>query len=156
MKENEALFEGFSSLFDPVDIRQDMTQSCMAWGFECGEGWYPLIEELLAKLLSLNAPGLIIEQVKEKFGGLRVYYRADVPENLYDKIDSLISFYEKKSYTICEVCGKPGKLYSKGWWQTVCPEHVRNKETQDGLEQGKTDECAGSSANEADPATGTD
>jgi hypothetical protein len=37
-----------------------------------GPGWIPLVEELHAKLIELD-PGYALEQVKEKFGTLRVY-----------------------------------------------------------------------------------
>ena len=43
-------------------------------GLGVGEGWQPLIDELLCKLQALNVPNLQIIQIKEKFGGLRVYY----------------------------------------------------------------------------------
>ena|SRR6218665_2500226 len=54
------------------------SESAMCWGFECGDGWYPLLRELSEKLtLHLKSrPGLAFEvtQVKSKFGILR--YRA--------------------------------------------------------------------------------
>ena len=55
-------------------------------------------------------------QIKEKFGGLRFYV-----DSATDKIYNMIDEAEKKSYTICEVCGKSGKEYHiKGWTMTLC------------------------------------
>ena len=47
---------------------------------ECGEGWFPLLRRLCADIAALyDGDGvptdLILLQVKEKFGGLRIYYK---------------------------------------------------------------------------------
>lgn len=88
-------------------------------------GWHPLIKELIGKLEKLD-PELRIEQVKEKFGGLRFYTGTTHVAGLFD----IISEYEKKSYTICEKCGKKGKLRDDiGWYKTLCTEHYKEKLT---------------------------
>lgn len=58
-----------------------MMETCMCWGFECGEGWKEPLWSLSAKLEALNMqywPKYHIRiqaaQVKEKFGTLRFYY----------------------------------------------------------------------------------
>ena len=61
---------------------------------------------------------VIAVQVKEKFGGLRFYYRGGD-----DFIDGVVRMAESMSYRTCEVCGKPGKPTSGGWIRTVCEEH---------------------------------
>jgi hypothetical protein len=46
---------------------------------DCGPGWYPLLSRLAKKLAEVDPDGLIaVYQVKEKFGGLRVYIGADM------------------------------------------------------------------------------
>jgi len=91
----------------------------MVFGFETGRGWYPLIYELLNKLQAIedrDGIGLEITQIKEKFGGLRVYTNIGT-----DEIWNLIEEYGEKSFTICEICGKPGKLRNNhGWYTTLC------------------------------------
>ena len=93
----------------------------MAFGWQCGEGWYPLIEELLDKLQEIENKqhiGLEITEIKEKYGGLRVYTNAG-----NDEIWDLIEKYERRTNTICERCGKPGKLRNNhGWYTTLCDE----------------------------------
>ena len=54
-----------------------------------------------------------IEQVKEKFGGLRWYAYGSTPE-----IDRIIDKYEDISYHTCVCCGRPATKMSCGW---ICP-----------------------------------
>lgn len=113
------LVEKYPNLYK--DYGGDMRKTCMHWGFEHGDGWYDLIDELSAKLESY---GVVAGQVKEKFGGLRFYL--DYPQHLsretVEKIREIKDEYEEKSYTICEHCGKPGTLCQKGWHRTLCQE----------------------------------
>ena len=88
-------------------------QSCMAWGFEVGNGWYNLLDELLEKLSKFD--GVALAQVKEKFGSLRVYIHGGS-----DEVHDLIHEYEAKSAKICETCGEPGKIRGRGWLRATC------------------------------------
>jgi len=105
----------------------DMKETCMCWGFECQNGWYDLIDELSAKLEAINqtlpeGEKIVAAQVKEKFSGLRFYIDL-VQNSISEKVYELIGEAEKKSYTICEQCGKPGKQFvENNWVSTVCPE----------------------------------
>ena len=71
-----------------------------------------------------------IDQIKEKFGGLRFYWSG--VENLEDHafIDGLEHLAESMSFKLCEQCGAPGKcgnVPNNGWIQTLCPEHTKSK-----------------------------
>lgn len=100
-----------------------LKNNLMAFGYECGEGWYPLIEELftkLDKLITTCYPELIsifeITQVKEKWGRLTIYTSTG-----NDEIWDLIDKYSRLSETICEKCGKPGEMHLvNGWYSTLC------------------------------------
>jgi hypothetical protein len=85
--------------------------------FECDEGWYQLIKDLIVDLIELGWDKQIC-QVKEKFGGLRFYiYEGS------DEMHARISKAENQSYEICEVTGKPGQLRTDlGWIETLCEE----------------------------------
>jgi NADH pyrophosphatase NudC (nudix superfamily) len=61
------------------------------------------------------------DQVKEKFGGLRIYHSGGD-----DYIDGLIGMAESFSYKICEICGERGQPNKGGWISTLCDE-CRNK-----------------------------
>jgi len=112
------------SIINPDPLLQ---RNLMAFGFEAGPGWWRLICELLDKLQAIedrDKIGLEITQIKEKFGGLRVYTNTST-----DEIWELIDKYEAKSFTICEFCGKPGKLRNNhGWYTTLCDECQKESE----------------------------
>ena len=55
------------------------------------------------------------DQVKEKFGGLRIYFSGGD-----DYIEGLVAMAESISYKICEVCGERGNPNDKGWIRTLC------------------------------------
>lgn len=140
------------------------------FGFECGDGWYMLLDELMANIqnrienvnrwrkrgkhkykflekwsynlrirsaqkqkmrkklgewIEKNSPKIYeppltiqIDQIKEKFGGLRFYFTGGD-----DYIDGLVSMAENLSYHICEICGSTKDIgYTKGWITTMCRE----------------------------------
>lgn len=62
--------------------------------------------------------------VKYKLWRFRVPY----PKN---KIQEIIDEAERKSYKICEECGRPGVLRQGGWIKTACDEHSNNEEPLD-------------------------
>lgn len=72
------------------------------FGLQCDDGWYPLIEEMLGKIVKTK-PGkdFKVVQIKEKFGGLRVYVNGHTKE-----IRDIIDEYADLSYQTCEWCGK--------------------------------------------------
>lgn len=113
-KENsQYLVENFPNLYQ--DCGRSPRESNMAFGFECGDGWFELLKELSEKIESQD---VVASQVKEKFGTLRFYLRGGATDEVWDLIDEA----EKKSEKICEVCGKPGSLRGKSWVQTLCDE----------------------------------
>ena len=78
------------------------------------DGWrkafgIQLSEDIKHELKQKNIKNYNVQQVKEKYGGLRWYdnYRLDC----LDK-------YEKLSERTCVVCGKPATRISTGW---ICP-----------------------------------
>jgi hypothetical protein len=80
-----------------------------------GEGWYPLLFELDERLSEID-PDYRIAQIKEKFGGLRYY----IESKRYDKAQEIVDEIEDRSYTICEITGKPGRPTRKnGWIKTL-------------------------------------
>jgi len=112
------------SIINPDPLLQ---RNLMAFGFDCGPGWWQPICELLDKLQTIedrDKIGLEITQIKEKFGGLRVYTNIGT-----DEIWNLIEEAEARSFTICEFCGKSGKLrLNHGWYTTLCDECQKESE----------------------------
>lgn len=93
--------------------------------FECGNGWFPLIKDLIVDLIELGWDKQIC-QVKEKFGGLRFYINGGS-----DEIYKRITRSEEESYKICEVTGDVGELRTDiGWYRTLCEDEylkIKNK-----------------------------
>jgi len=114
------------SKYTITEVDPTLQSNLMAFGLDCGAGWHPLIKELLDKLQKyVNAfPQLMhfrIVQIKEKWGSLRVYTNFGT-----DVSNKCIEEYEKKSTTICEICGKPGNLREDlSWIQTLCDDHYK-------------------------------
>jgi len=97
------------------------------FGFEVGDGWYWLIENLMKTIHSyckLNKkPYPNITQIKEKFGGLRFYY-----EGGNDLIDGMVWLAESLSYKICETCGTVENVHqTTGWILTICDNCEKKK-----------------------------
>ena len=95
------------------ETRLTPQQSCMAFGFEVGDGWFKLLDDLFSKLSKHE--GVVLAQVKEKFGLLRVYINHGT-----DEVYKLIDECESKSGKICETCGEPGHRCGRRWIYTAC------------------------------------
>lgn len=79
-----------------------------------GRGWWPLLDEAFDMA---ERQAVVIMQIKEKFGGLRVYLEPETPSSVLDFTDEL----ERRSYQTCEACGAPGERRTEfGWHKTLC------------------------------------
>lgn len=84
-----------------------------------GRGWALLVKEAFLNKM----PNVMIVQVKEKFGGLRIY-----SDRCSDKYHQLLHDIEMRSLQTCEVCGNPGEPRMGGWIKTLCePHHIENE-----------------------------
>jgi hypothetical protein len=108
-----------------------VTETCMCWGFECGDGWYNILNLLMSNIqhhIDWNnknfekgykqykqVPQVTLDQVKEKFGTLRFYYTGGD-----EYIRGLVSMAESMSAVTCETCGNPGEQTHGGWIKTTC------------------------------------
>ena len=153
------LIKRYPGLFRNVNKSPKETLIC--FGAECGDGWFDILDNLCGfiihiqkchsyfltkrdgKCIDFHCPDVVFDQIKEKYGTLRVYWHfsdlnyeelasqlkdtesLDTYINRYSEmIESVISFCEYLSSKTCEVTGKPGKLYSKGWCVTLCKEEA--------------------------------
>lgn len=129
------LYEDYPDLFSNKD--KDPQESCMVFGIECGDGWYDLLRSICSLLKNREEnmrnrlkyegkdPNEFIavkfDQIKEKFGGLRVYYSGGD-----DYVRGAIALAEEMSYKICEVCGNKGYPSKNGWIMTLCDAHKKS------------------------------
>lgn len=90
-------------------------------------GWLPMLHTLCNRLERIleTAPTDLdpdsyfhVDQIKEKFGGLRFYWSGWCSDEMSELIDQAESDSEK----ICEGCGQPGRIRNNGsrWIQTLC------------------------------------
>jgi hypothetical protein len=124
-KENtDYLFEKYPLLF-PKESRSNVMDSLMAFGFECGDGWFNLLNATCASIQDLidtqreEQPIEQVEiiQVKQKWGSLRINTISHP-----DFIDDIIEVAETLSYHTCETCGdtKNVTMLSQGWIEPIC------------------------------------
>jgi hypothetical protein len=114
-------------------------------GFAVGKGWYPILETLCANIQShidwrvkqgQDIAQVEVQQIKEKFGGLRFYYSGGD-----DEISGMVRMAESFADTLCEECGGLGKRRNGGWVRTLCDVHeaerqarIEEQARKDGLE----------------------
>jgi hypothetical protein len=85
-------------------------------GAHCGDGWAPIVDRLLTDLVAMGWDRNV-DQIKEKFGGLR-FYAAGV---LTKEMQGLVDAAERESARTCELCGAPGRIGGDAWWlQCLC------------------------------------
>ena len=85
---------------------------------EWGNGWLESFYDLCRQLLTEVKSDFQWAQLKEKFGGARCYYDGTITPYGAE----LIHNFEYDMESVCEFCGKPGKLYTDGWYISLCPE----------------------------------
>ena len=101
-----------------------MQNTAMCWGFDCGDGWYNILDALCASIQNYadrNQLSVVATQVKEKYGTLRFYYNGGD-----DVVNELVEMAEYISGLTCEECGAPGKMTDNGWFKTLCERHKQS------------------------------
>jgi hypothetical protein len=115
-------------------------------GFCIGPGWYQIIRSLCHNIqahinsvecartsLVLRNPWnrpipeqveqVTVDQIKEKFGGLRFYYTGGD-----SAIDGMVTMAESWAAHTCETCGSSGVNRSiRGWLTTLCDVHYNER-----------------------------
>lgn len=106
-------------------------------GFAVDKGWWPILQALCANIQhhidwwNKNhekypvVEQVVVEQIKEKFGGLRFYYTGGD-----DQISGMVRMAESWADRHCEECGKPGRQREGGWIRTLCDEHEAKRQAQ--------------------------
>ena len=130
-----------------VNRNKPMQETCMCWGFECGDGWFNVLDQLMGNIqhhIDWNnknfekgytqykqVPQVTLDQIKEKFGTLRFYYTGGD-----DVIDGMVRMAESMSGVTCEECGNSGTTGGQGWLVTLCETHRTAREERQLIKQG--------------------
>jgi hypothetical protein len=108
---------------EQIQKRIDAGRNCGSW---IGNGWVDLVVQLDKQITQLD-PDYVIDQVKEKFGGLRYYISISegVAQETREQIWNTIHEVEDKSVETCDLCGQPGKRLNVdgGYVATRCELH---------------------------------
>ena len=117
-----------------VNRNKNMQETCMCWGFECGDGWYNILNQLMGNIQhhidwknrkEEVVAQVTLDQVKEKFGTLRFYYTGGD-----DAIDGMVRMAESMSGVTCEECSAPAQTHGPGWIRTICEPCETKRETE--------------------------
>ena len=135
-----------------VNRNLPMTETCMCWGFDCGDGWYNILNQLMGniqhyidwkekqrnwntewnkkhpdelRVVPEPIPQVTLDQVKEKFGTLRFYYTGGD-----EYIHGMVTMAEAMSGVTCEGCGNVGERRGGGWVHTYCEPCETKRETE--------------------------
>lgn len=118
----EALIRDFPHLYRNA---REGKESAMYWGFAIGDGWFPILYELSAKIEALALAGGLDPKsrkwpaattVKEKFGHLRYHLQCSTDLDF----QKLIKEAAAKAAVTCELCGKPGHMFTANWYYVRC------------------------------------
>lgn len=87
------------------------------WVDRVGSGWHPILSQLHTDARALDH-NYSVDQIKEKFGELRVYLTSTNPQ-----VFLLVTEATARSQKICEDCGAAGHIQAlegKRWFRCVC------------------------------------
>jgi hypothetical protein len=136
------LYEKYPKLFAQRNLPD--TISLMSYGIGVGDGWYNIMNVLCWTIQNhvdyqqrKNPEYKQVEffQIKEKFGGLRVY-----TSGADEVVNNLIVFAENMAIVTCEQCGNPGKIRYTSWNTCRCDECQKKYCDQRGIKDEKEDE----------------
>lgn len=103
--------------------------SCMGWP-NVPDGWRRILAVACARLDAAvgGRPGadVIVQGIKEKYGGLRIDVSTfGLDAEASEAVGLAVDLAEARSEYVCDMCGEPGRLrVDRGWYSTRCDEHA--------------------------------
>lgn len=107
------------------DLYGNKSETCMAWGLQCAEGWFQIIEQACTRIQEVldKHPAMDFKwlQIKEKYGQLTLNGGFTNEEGAPNEVANIIKEAQRESLKICEICGKEGELATEYVWiRTLC------------------------------------
>ena len=102
------------------------------FAYDVGKGWTEILANAFKQIAEAfdkacaDFSEFSVSQIKEKFGGLRIYTGA-LDVSVADQTYKIIDEAETESYVTCEYCGKPGKPRKGGWIKTLCDDCAKGR-----------------------------
>lgn len=105
----------------PEEVREHVWTNDPCWSYVT-DGWRDLVVRLHNTLVKV-APDYRVDQIKEKFGGLRFYTNIGYDEDSIPHM--IISHFENLSFQVCDICGERGECgrVGGGYIATRCEKH---------------------------------
>lgn len=106
------------------------------FGVECSSGWNDILRPIFEYIEKYNVDKIdddkiIITQVKEKFGSLRVYCNFET-----DELSDMIQKAESDSWETCEFCGSKENIgHTSKWIMTICHDCIKKNAVKSGIEK---------------------
>jgi len=117
------LYHRYPKIFP--DRHGDPAENGMCWGFQCGDGWFDIIDGLCAEItrqIKAGAmPPVVATRVKEKSGYLRFYIRDHFNRDANPQAHRLIELAQQQAERTCQQCGRPVELTDAQRWAAMCP-----------------------------------
>jgi hypothetical protein len=106
----------------PIEIQEHVKINDPSWSY-VPTGWIDLVVQLHNELIQIE-PNYVLNQVKEKFGGL-CYYTEQMHILAHSEFHAAVRRAEDKSFTVCDMCGGAGSLgnVTKSFIATRCETH---------------------------------
>jgi hypothetical protein len=98
--------------------RQKFTSNYTGW--DVGPGWEKIVEKALQEIEEID-PTFRIDQIKEKFGGLRIYVTS--PMGLQNEIQKVIRRAESAADETCSLCSVEYEGQADVGFSPRCGEH---------------------------------
>lgn len=127
------------------ELGSDPLFSCMAWGIECGEGWFNPLWHFCCYVENLNQlsidGAIVAKQIKTKFGEMTVYWdmerkdgspaRGDEErgEDIKGLMAVAVRGLEDKCRHTCEICGSTEDIVEDRWLY-ICKKCKEKKESE--------------------------
>lgn len=90
-------------------------------------GWQEIVYAALIKIEAIaEAEGIEISiaQIKEKYGGLRLYMHS----NCHEGVEKIVEQAEASCWHTCARCGNPGSIRTNiAWYETLCDTHYMDE-----------------------------
>ena len=110
LRESRAMNKGLDAL---IQFKAGKDKTPTDWDIERAEDAMAIGVKITPKVNWIR-----VEQIKEKFGGLRFYYQGGD-----DEISGMVTMAEIWAGRTCETCGNKGQSRRGGWIRTLCDTH---------------------------------
>lgn len=120
--------EAVHAAWDDIKRKYPVINGGARLGDSVNPGWWHLLESYFTVCQQQAAVDptcrVELQQIKEKFGGLRIYSYIEGSDESIIAIEAAENIAIEAAWKTCEACGQPGELRGGGWLRTLCEAHA--------------------------------